>query len=95
MTDKDTHAHKTPAPAAHEATHQAELERLQALVDHTSDAIFCFEYAEPITPDLPLQEQIRRLYNCVLVNCNDKCARSFGHKSAQEAIGKTFNTLFD
>jgi PAS domain S-box-containing protein len=64
------------------------------MVEHTSEAIFCYEYDPPIPLDLPREEQIQRLYDAVLVECNDVAALSYGEKNAEAVRGKPLKQLF-
>ncbi len=79
---------------AEEALRRSEL-RFRSLIEQTTDAVFCYEYDPPIpTIGLPIEEQVKLLYDCVLVECNDVCARSYGATRAEEVIGKRLTELF-
>ncbi len=67
--------------------------RLSSLVEQTIEPLYCFECVPPIPTSLLVEEQIRRLYNCVLVECNDVCARLYGADQAEEVIGKKLTEL--
>jgi two-component system NtrC family sensor kinase len=69
-------------------------ERFRSMVEHTSEAIFCYEYDPPIPLDLPREEQIQRLYDAVLVECNDVAALSYGEKNAEAVRGRPLKQLF-
>ncbi|MCP4896743.1 MAG: PAS domain S-box protein [bacterium] len=69
-------------------------ERSRALLEHTSESVFCYEYDPPIPTDLPVARQVEMLYEGVLVECNDHCARSYGSSHAAEVIGKRLAELF-
>jgi PAS domain S-box-containing protein len=68
--------------------------RFKTLIAHTTDAIFCYEYDPPIPTNLPPEEQVKQMYDCVLMECNDICARSYGFKYPDEVIGKKLTELF-
>ncbi|NIP23132.1 MAG: PAS domain S-box protein [Phycisphaerae bacterium] len=68
--------------------------RFRSLIEQTTDAVFCFEYDPPIPTDLPIAEQVKLLYNGVLAECNDVCAKSYGAQRADEVIGKRLTELF-
>jgi PAS domain S-box-containing protein len=76
-----------------EAFKRSEI-RFRSLVEQTTDSIFCYEYEPPIPLNLPTREQIERLYQGVLVECNDVCARSYGAEQAKDVIGKKLTDLF-
>jgi len=73
---------------------RASERRFRSLVEQTSDAVFCYEYALPIATSLPIVEQVKRLYDGVLVECNDVCAQSYGAGTASEVIGRSLLELF-
>jgi PAS domain S-box-containing protein len=76
-----------------EVLRMAEL-RFRSLIEQTTDAVFCYEYDPPIPTDLPLEQQVRLLYDGVLVECNDVCAKSYGAERAEDVIGKRLTELF-
>jgi len=76
-----------------EALRIAEV-RFRSLIEQTTDAVFCYEYDPPIPTDLPPEQQVRSLYDGILVECNDACAKSHGAKHADEVIGKRLTELF-
>ena len=65
----------------------------RSLIEHTTDAVFCYEYDPPISIDLPAEEQVKLLYDATLVMCNDVCARSYGADHAQEMFGKKLTEI--
>ncbi|MBN2008267.1 PAS domain S-box protein [candidate division KSB1 bacterium] len=82
----------------HKATQQslqASEQRIRTLIEYTTDAVFCYEYFHPISTDLPADEQIDRMYDGVLVDCNNICANSLGYNKAHEIINKKLSDLFD
>jgi PAS domain S-box-containing protein len=83
----------TERKRAEEALKTSEL-RFRSLIEQTTDAVFCYEYDPPIPTDLPIEEQVKLLYDGVLVECNDVCAKSYGALRAQEVIGRTLTELF-
>ncbi|MFX1397262.1 MAG: PAS domain S-box protein [Promethearchaeota archaeon] len=69
-------------------------ERLRSLIQETTDAVFCYEFKTPISIDLPLEEQVKRMYDCVLIECNKACAASYGSDDAGKVIGRNLTDLF-
>ena len=67
---------------------------LRFLIDILPSSMFCFEFDNPIPTDLPNDEQVKLMYECTLVDCNDACALSYGYEKPDEVIGKRFNELF-
>ncbi len=78
---------------AQEKLRMSEL-RIRSFLEQTTDAVFCYECDPPIPVDLPIDEQVRLLYDCVLVECNDACAKSYGAERADEIIGGKLTELF-
>jgi len=78
---------------AREALQESER-RFRSLIEQNTDAVFCYEYDPPIATDLPVEEQVKRLYDGVLVECNDVCARSYGASRAAGVVGKRLTDLF-
>ncbi len=76
-----------------ERMRRAEL-RLRSLIENTTDAVFCYEYDPPVPTDLPVEEQVRRMYDCTLADCNLVCAKSYGATSVEEVIGRSLTQLF-
>jgi PAS domain S-box-containing protein len=68
-------------------------ERYKSLIEHTSDAIWCYEFDPPIPAAAPMEEQFHRLYDGVLVECNDACAMLYGLGNRSKALGKTFREV--
>lgn len=83
----------TDRKQAEDALRQSDI-RFRSLIEHTTEAIFCYEPYPPIPIDLPIEDQVRRLYDCTLIECNDVCARSYGYDHAKEVIGKKLTELF-
>ncbi|MBN1798923.1 MAG: PAS domain-containing protein [Spirochaetales bacterium] len=88
-----THTDITERKNAEQKLKHTEL-RLRSLIEQTSDAVFCYEYNPPIPIDLPLEKQIKRLYECVLVDCNLVCAQSYGFERIEDVIGRKLVDLF-
>ena len=78
---------------AEETLRQSEF-RFRSMIEQITDAMFCYEYDPPIPLDLPVEEQVERLYQGVLAECNDICARSYGATRAEEVIGRKLSELF-
>lgn len=63
-------------------------ERFQSLMSHTSEGFYLFELPEPISIDLPIDEQIRILYRATMVECNKAQAHMYGYDSPDDVLGK-------
>lgn len=70
-------------------------ERYRSMVEHTSDAVFCYEFDPPIPADLPFEDQIDRLYEGVLVESNQMAARIFGYDHPEEINGRSVAQLMN
>ncbi len=88
-----THTDITDRKTAEDKIKQTEL-RLRSLIEHTTDAVFCYEYNPPIPTDLPMEDMVKRMYDCVLADCNLVCARSFGAARVEDVIGRRLADLF-
>jgi PAS domain S-box-containing protein len=69
-------------------------QRFRSLIEQTTDAVFCYEYNPPIPINLPIDEQVKRLYDGFLVDCNLVCARSYGAENVESVIGRKLTDLF-
>jgi len=68
--------------------------RLRALVAHGVEAVFRIEFEQPVSLDLPEDEQIELLYrHGYVADCNDQAARLFGYTNAEEVIGARLETV--
>lgn len=70
-------------------------ERYRSLLENTNDAIFCYEFKEPIPTDLEIEKQTKMMYESYLVECNDKTAELYGFKKSTEVLNKNFTELFN
>ncbi|MFX0141235.1 MAG: PAS domain-containing protein, partial [Candidatus Hodarchaeota archaeon] len=68
--------------------------RLRSLIEQTTDAVFCYEFIPPIPINLPIEQQVKLMYNCVLVDCNLVCAQSYGANRVEDVIGRKLTDLF-
>ena len=69
-------------------------QRYRSFIEHTTDAVFCYEYDPPIPINLPIEEQIAILYQGVLVECNKVSAQSYGASHPDEVLGNKLTDLF-
>ncbi|TWT76791.1 Sensor protein FixL [Planctomycetes bacterium CA13] len=60
-------------------------QRYQNLLANTSELLWCIEFDEPVSLDLAEMEQVERLFNARVVECNEAFARSYG-ATTQEAL---------
>jgi PAS domain S-box-containing protein len=69
-------------------------ERYRAFVQNSSEAIWRFELEEPISIDLPEEEQIDLCYQYgYLAECNDAMAEMYGFSHAEEIVGARVGDL--
>ena len=63
-------------------------ERFRAFVEHANEGVLWFKLEQPVSMDLPEDEQIELYYqNVYIADCNDQAARLFGFTRAEEMIG--------
>ncbi len=68
-------------------------ERFNSLMENASEGFYLFETVEPIPVDLPVDEQIGRLYRGRVLECNDAQAAMYGYESRSDVIGRTLAEL--
>ncbi len=67
--------------------------RFRSLLEHAPDAIYCLEFKPPVPINLPLDEQIARSGDAVLVECNTGFAVALGHAAPAAALGIRFREV--
>lgn len=78
-----------------EAARQASEQRYHDFVEQSTDGIWLLELDEPISLDLPPEEQVRRIQaRAYVAECNDALARMYGYESREDMIGKRFPDLY-
>lgn len=84
----------TGRKSAEEALQQSE-ERYRVFIENSSEGIWRLEMKNPIPTSLPVEEQIKLLYeNSYIAECNDAKARQYGFDIAQDLVGKRLDELF-
>jgi len=69
-------------------------DRYRAFVANSSEAIWCYEFEQPIPLDLPAGEQIEMLFkHAYLAECNDAMARMYGYDKADQITGARLGDL--
>ena len=64
--------------------------RFRQVVESTSDAVFCYVYDPPVPVDMPLDTQLKALFDGVLTECNRMFAEDLGFASPNDIVGSTF-----
>ena len=71
-------------------------ERFRAFIEHSAEAIWCFESPEPMPIRLSEERQIKYLMEIsYLTECNDAMARMYGLVSAEQLLGAKLKDLLD
>jgi PAS domain S-box-containing protein len=71
-------------------------ERYRAFVQHSSEAIWCFEASTPIAITLADDEQIAAFFrDAYLGECNDAMAQMYGFAASAEIVGAKLASLMD
>ena len=74
--------------------HKSE-ERYRAFITLNADAMWCVEFDQPISTELPVQEQFDLGYQYGYVSeCNDAMARLMGEDHARKLVGRRIVDLF-
>ncbi|MFN3306996.1 MAG: PAS domain S-box protein, partial [Candidatus Kapaibacteriota bacterium] len=69
-------------------------EKYKTYIELLSDAVWCFESKHPIPIDLPIEEQIQKIYETAyLSECNYTFAKFYGFKSIEEARGTPLSSI--
>ena len=69
-------------------------QRYETLFNTTNIGIWYFETKQPIPVDLPINEQIKLMFDYgYLKQCNDAMAKMYGYERAEEIIGKPLKEL--
>ena len=71
-------------------------ERYRAFVSSSLDGMWRIEFENPISLELPDEEQVRIIFrDGYVAECNEALARLLGNKTAEELVGTPFSELFD
>lgn len=69
-------------------------ERYKAFVKNSTEGIWRFEFLEPISLSLPVEDQVKLIFKFgYLAECNDVYARMFGYENATEIVGARITEL--
>ena len=67
--------------------------RFRALIEQTPDAVYCFEFDPPVPISQPIEQQIERSYDAVLIECNDVFATVMEEDSPANVIGIRYGEM--
>ena len=71
-------------------------ERYRAFIAQTSEGVFRIEHRPPVPISLPLDVQVKTLYDTgVVAECNPAMARMYGYERAEDLVGKPLAQLHD
>jgi PAS domain S-box-containing protein len=77
-----------------EAALKAAEDRYRSFIANSSEAIWCYEAAEPIDTSLPVDVQIELIFKLsYLAECNDAMARFCGFSKAADVTGKRMSEI--
>lgn len=69
------------------------VDRFRARLNLVREIVFCYEPSQPISLRLPIEEQVRKLMEAPLVECNGLFAERIGSPSIRGAIGRSLAEL--
>ena len=84
--EEENYQAKTLAADARQRAAESEL-HFRAMLERSTDSIYCFEFRPPIPVTLPVEEQVARSFDAVLGECNLAFAKAIGVATRDEAIG--------
>jgi PAS domain S-box-containing protein len=65
--------------------------RYREFVVNSTENLWCLAFEKPVPTDLSQEEQIRQMMSDAYISdCNDRYARSWGYKQAEDLIGRRF-----
>ena len=71
-------------------------ERFRTFVEHSTEGVLWCKLEQPLSMDLPEEEQIEHFYKySVIADCNDQAARIFGFARAEDLIGARLEVISD
>ncbi len=76
-----------------QASRRESDQRLQYLYSSTSNSMYTYEFRPPMRIDIPLEAQIARSYDAVLVQCNEVFARELGGRQPDDVLGQPWSRL--
>jgi formate hydrogenlyase transcriptional activator len=69
-------------------------ERFRTFVEHANEGVMWCKLEQPLSMDLPEEEQLEHIYKyCYVADCNDQAARIFGFARAEELIGARLDVI--
>ncbi len=71
-------------------------ERYRSFIAHTSEGIWRFELDEPVPVDLPVDEQVRLMFDrAYLAECNEVVAHMYGFEKVEDILGVRLTQMLD
>ncbi|MBN7798713.1 sensor domain-containing protein [Parahaliea mediterranea] len=67
--------------------------RYRSFIENTTEGVYSFELEGPVPIELPVDEQVRRIYRSRIVACNDALAQMCGYEEAGDLVGVTMQEL--
>ena len=67
--------------------------RFRHLSETTSNSIFCYKFDPPMPIDLPIEEQVQRSHDAILVECNKVFANVLNSEGPWQVVGSRMGDL--
>jgi len=68
-------------------------EKFRSFVKQASEGIYLFELKKPVSVNMPIEEQVKNIYEGQIIEANDSQAKMYGFQKAEEIYGMSLAEL--